>query len=153
MDKVVVNPDIVLVKDHQVFHSEKRLYGSSKELNHRRATCHASVVYSKLFETSDNTILFSLLVKGATSMRDKLLHYAAKQLPGGIYWDPEPAIRTILVQLEPSNDFCESILGLNDYLTSAIPNLTQASCSNLVQLKKIILYNGLIVFLKNNKKK
>ena len=35
------------------------------------------------------------------------------------------------MQLEPSNDFCESILGLNDYLTTAIPNLTQASRSNL----------------------
>lgn len=30
----------------------------------------------------------------------------------------------------------ESMLGLNDYLTTAIPNLAQVSCSNLVQVKK-----------------
>ena len=40
------------------------------------------------------------------------------------------------MHLEPSNDFCESMLGLNDYLTTAIPNLAQESRSNLVAVKK-----------------
>ena len=31
---------------------------------------------------------------------------------------------------------CESILGLNDYLTTAIPNLHQMARSNLVQVNK-----------------
>ena len=39
-------------------------------------------------------------------------------------------------QLKPSNDICESILRLNDYLTAVIPNLHQMACSNLVQVKK-----------------
>ena len=31
---------------------------------------------------------------------------------------------------------CESILGLNDYLTTAIPNMHQMTRSNLVEMKK-----------------
>ena len=42
----------------------------------------------------------------------------------------------MLRQLKPSNDVCESVLGLNDYLTSAIPNMHQTGRSNLVQVKK-----------------
>ena len=38
------------------------------------------------------------------------------------YWDPEPETKEILRKLEPNNDLCESILGLNDYLFTAIPN-------------------------------
>ena len=69
-------------------------------------------------------------------MREKLLSYAEKHLPGVEYWNPEPAVREVLMHLEPSNDFCESMLGLNDYLTTAIPNLAQESRSNLVAVKK-----------------
>ena len=38
--------------------------------------------------------------------------------------------------MNPNNDLCESILGLNDYLTTAIPNLHQVTKSNLTELKK-----------------
>lgn len=38
--------------------------------------------------------------------------------------------------LQCSNDICESILGLNDYLHVAIPNTSQDSRSNLVEVKK-----------------
>ena len=38
-------------------------------------------------------------------------------------------MQDILHELKPSNDVCESILRLNDYLTTAIP-------SNPVQVKK-----------------
>ena len=64
-------------------------------------------------------------------MREKLCTYACNQLPGGKYWDPEPDVRMELTKLKPTNDLCESILGLNDYLTTAIPNLHQMSRSNL----------------------
>ncbi len=71
-------------------------------------------------------------------MKDKLCSYAADQLPGGCYWEPEDKEgEVILSELRPSNDVCESILGLNDYLTTAIPNLHQMARSNLVQVKKI----------------
>ena len=69
-------------------------------------------------------------------MNTKLTTYAKNQLPGGKYWKPEPAIKAILKQLKPNNDVCESILGLNDYLTTAIPNLHQLIRSNMIQVKK-----------------
>ena len=69
-------------------------------------------------------------------MREKLCSYARDKLPGGLYWDPDENVKDILCQLKPSNDVCASILGLNDYLTTAIPNLHQMSRSNLVQILK-----------------
>lgn len=137
LNEVQDNPEVVLRQEQEVFQSEKRLYGTNKVLNHRKHR-NVDVIYCKLFtETgSEFSLLFPMIAKGAASMKEKLLSYAEKQLPGGEYWTPEPAVRKVLMQLEPSNDFCESILGLNDYLTTAIPNLTQASRSNLVQVKK-----------------
>lgn len=69
-------------------------------------------------------------------MESKLNTYAQAQLPGGLYWEPEKEIRDILKDVEPSNDICESILGLNDYLSTAIPNMSQGARSNLVEVKK-----------------
>ena len=42
----------------------------------------------------------------------------------------------MLSTIKPTNDICESILGLNDYLSTAIPNLDQAARSTLVAVKK-----------------
>ena len=81
--------------------------------------------------------LTELLSKGASKMKEKLSSYAADQLPGGCYWEPEREVQDVLRELKPSNDVCESILGLNDYLTTAIPNLHQMARSNLVQVKKM----------------
>ena len=69
-------------------------------------------------------------------MKLKLTEYARNQLPGGRYWEPEPAIKAVLRNLKPNNDVCESILGLNDYLTTAVPNMHQMTRSNLVEMKK-----------------
>ena len=69
-------------------------------------------------------------------LREKLCSYAHNQLPGGVFWDPDPKVRDILCRLKPSNDVSESVLGLNDYLTTAIPNLHQMARSNLVEVKK-----------------
>ena len=81
--------------------------------------------------------MYHLLVAMAIKMKDKLCTYAQNQLPGGIYWNPEnPIIKEQLKELKPSNDLCESILGLNDYLTTKIPNLNQRSISNLAEIKK-----------------
>ena len=38
--------------------------------------------------------------------------------------------------MEPSNDLCESMLGLNDYLCTALPNMHQLTRSNLIEIKK-----------------
>ena len=69
-------------------------------------------------------------------MKEKLCTYAKNYLPGGRYWEPDPDEKKVLTQIKPSNDLCESILGLNDYLTTALPNLHQVSRSNLVSAKK-----------------
>ena len=45
-------------------------------------------------------------------------------------------MRNILAELQLSNDLCDSIFGLNDYLTTALPNLHQVARSNLVKVKK-----------------
>lgn len=137
LSDVQKSPELVMDKNYEVFRSEKRLYGSSSKVNHRR---HKNVdkIYDKVFEETGNefSTLLPMIVSGVTKMKEKLIAYAEKHLPGGQYWNPDPAVRGVLTQLKPSNDFCESILGLNDYLTTAIPNLTQAARSNLVQVKK-----------------
>ena len=60
------------------------------------------------------------LAKGAAKIKEKLSSYAHDQLSGG---DPDTQVLGVLSQLKPCNDMCERILGLNDYLTTVIPNL------------------------------
>jgi len=81
-------------------------------------------------------LLCPLIAAGARKMEEKLADYAKAHLPGGKYWNPDPAVTAVLKTLKPNNDVCESILGLNDYLTTAIPNMHQMTRSNLVQVKK-----------------
>ena len=131
-------PKVVLDKNHKVFRSEGKLYGDNKNTNHRQHP-KSKVVYEELFEQGqcNSATLYPLLVAGVMKMREKLCMYAQNQLPGGKYWDPpEPDVKRALAELKPSNDLCESILGLNDYLTTAIPNLHQMARSNLVEVKK-----------------
>ena len=137
LSEVEKDPSVALDSAHNVFLSEPRLYGSHKKTNHRLKP-HWKEVYRHLFEVchAEESQLSMLLAVGVAKMRKKLCSYAEKQLPGGEYWDPEPEVRELLCQLSPSNDVCESILGLNDYLTTAIPNLHQMARSNLVQVKK-----------------
>ena len=137
LNDVLTSPELLLVKNYRVFQSESRLYGNSTTTNHRIHK-NASSVYDKVFELTphEKSALLSMIIPGVTRMKEKLLVYAEKHLPAGKYWDPEPSVKEVLAGLKPSNDFCESILGLNDYLTTALPNLTQASRSNLVQVKK-----------------
>lgn len=87
---------------------------------------------------SDSNIkrLKQLLTSGSVSMQEKLCTYAQNHLPGGKYWSPEEPVKKILSSLKPSNDLCVSFLGLNDYLTKAIPNLHQVARSSLVEVKK-----------------
>ena len=135
LEEVMKHPDVVFNQKYSVFSSEKRLYGTDSTVNHR---LKSPFVYDALFDDLkvDVNFLQQLLVKGATTMKEKLCTYAAAHLPGGQYWDPEEEVKDVLCQLQPSNDVCESILGLNDYLTTALPNLDQMTRSNLVQLKK-----------------
>ena len=139
LEELEQHPEVAMNKDCQVFCSESNtLYGEDKNLNHRLHQ-KSMAIYGRLFQTDkdETSILYPLLTAGAAKMKGKLCAYAANQLPGGIYWNVEdPVVKKELTKLMPSNDLCESILGLNDYLTTAIPNLNQMSCSNLVEIKK-----------------
>ena len=132
---VETNPNIVFNPDYRVFLSEKQIYSSDVQLNHH---LKSQTVYQKLFDISSSadSFLRMLLIKGTSKMREKLSTYAEDQLPGGCYWEPNEELQKILLEIKPSNDACESILGLNDYLTTAIPNLHQMACSNIIQAKK-----------------
>ena len=135
LSEVETSPDIVFDPNYHVFRSEERIYGSNTKVNHR---LNSQAVYEKLFDSIevDCDFLTVLIIKGASKMKEKLSSYAQDQLPGGCYWEPDQQVQDILCELKPSNDVCESILGLNDYLTTAIPNLHQMARSNLVQVKK-----------------
>ena len=137
LEEVEHNPQTALNKEFKVFPSEKRLYGDNKKTNHRLHPMYKPIE-DRLFteDEQDSTLLYPLLTAGVAEMKEKLCTYAKDQLPGGKYWEPEPAVETILRSIKPNNDLCESILGLNDYLVTAIPNMHQMSRSNLIQVKK-----------------
>ena len=119
----------------KVFKSESRLYGDEK-FNHRNRKANKDV-YSELLQcNSDSELLLAKLVNGATSMRKKLKSYAKDHLPGGKYWDPPSHIVNVLQQVQPSNDICESILGLNDWLQNSLPGVSQLTKRNLIETKK-----------------
>lgn len=127
------DPKIAMDRDFRVFPSEDRLYGSDREVNHRlNPSC--KIIEDSVFQFDE--ALFPLLAAGARAMKAKLCSYAQNQLPDGRFWDPNPEIKAILRTLRPNNDVCESILGLNDYLSTAIPNMHQMARSNLIQSKK-----------------
>ena len=123
--------------DYKVFPSEERLYGSDPRTNHRIHSTSQNI-FDRLFRADDwdSTHLFLLLAKGAAKMSEKLSSYAKNQLPGGKYWEPSHDIELVLCNLKPNNDICESILGFNDYLTTALPNMHQMTRSTLVEVKK-----------------
>ena len=136
LQELTYHPEIIMDKAYNVFKSEHRLYGDNTKTNHRLHS-KSKAVHERLFaEDEFDKLMYSIISIGAAAMNEKLQHYAMKQLPGGIYWDPQPHIKIILSEISPSNDICESILGLNDYLNTAIPNMHQQTRSNLTQIKK-----------------
>ena len=131
------NPKVIVQPDTKVFESEKRIYEENCSLNHR--THKRSAVVKQFLLTpneEDEELLYPLVADGAQAMKEKLCHYASNQLPGGIYWNPTGDVKKILSELKPNNDICESILGLNDWISGQIPNLKQSTCSTLVKVKR-----------------
>ena len=133
-------PEAAMDSNHQVFPSEKRLYGKDRKLNHRRHPSYEPIEKVIFSCSVTDEPLFQLLQSGAAKMNAKLSsYYAQSQLPGGKYWEPETDVACVLKSLKPSNDICESILGLNDYLSIVMPNLHQMSKS---RQRKTRLQNG-----------
>ena len=131
------DPKKAFNKSCKVFLSEERLYGLNDHLNHRIRSKNVPI-FARLFELDEwnTSLVCPLIADGAKAMEEKLADYAKAHLPGGKYWNPNPAVEAILKDLKPNNDVCESILGLNDYLTTTIPNMHQMTRSNLTQVKK-----------------
>lgn len=77
-------------------------------------------------------------------MLNKLNEYKKDHLPGGKYWNPSDEDCELLNSLIPKNDICESILGLNAWLSGQKPNLKRITKSTLVE----ILKNKTITWLK-----
>ena len=129
------HPEEAFLANCKVFPSENRLYGTESLINHRLTS---SEIKKRLFTADewDTHLLCPILSAGAANMLEKLENYARERLPGGQFWDPPDEIKAILKELLPSNGLCESILGLNDYLTTAIPNMHQMTRSNLIEVKK-----------------
>ncbi len=118
------------------------MYLPFSTVNHRlKNPC----IWDHLFAAGFNESFLFKISTGAASMNEKLAAYASSYLPGGEFWEPDPAIRSVLSAIKPTNDVCESILGLNDYLSTAIPNLDQCTRSTLVSVKK----NQTIKWLEN----
>ena len=128
------HPEEALLTNCQTFPSESRLYGNEKLVNHR---LNSSEIKKHLFTPDewDTCLLYPILSTGAASMQDKLEKNAKDWLPGGCFWDSDHQTKVILQKLQHSNDLCESILGLNDYLCTAVPNMHQMTRSNLVEVK------------------
>ena len=109
-------PEAAMNQNHQVFPSERRLYGKDKTVNHRLHPPY-ELIEEAVFcsNETDGPLLHPLLRSGAASMNAKLSSYAQNQLPGDKYSEPESDVASILKSLKPNNDVCESILGLNDF--------------------------------------
>ena len=93
------NPQTIFNKDFKVFYSESRIYEQENQ---------NKPIEERLFKKDswDEKLLLPLIAAGTRAMKNKLCAYA---IPGG---EPEPAVRAILAKLKPTNDLCESILGL-----------------------------------------
>ena len=103
LSEVMKDADVVFKRDYNVFSSEKRIYETNSIANH---SLKSPFVYDALFKDLkvDASYLHSLLVKGATTMKEQLCSYAAYQLPGGRYRNPDKQVKDVLCQLQPSND-------------------------------------------------
>ena len=67
------------------------------------------------------------------AMSTKLQSYKCDHLPGGKYFKPDLKTQTILSTLQPHNDMVKSEFGANDWLSSALPNMAQATRSVLIE--------------------
>ena len=139
------HPEEILNPSLRVFPSEPRLYEDNK-ISHRKHPGNSDL-YKQLFSVNDTDREFMLRkVKAAAfPMKEKLKAYKCDQLPGGKYWNPDEKTAEILASLRPNNDICESLLGLNDWLTTALTNASQLTKSNLVEMKR----NHTIQWLEN----
>ena len=131
------SPRLLLDPSIKVFPSEPRLYGENRKLNHRIHQ-NSPQIRSRLYshDDFDESCTFPLIKKASERMLDKLKNYKAEQLPGGKLWNPDTDTRKALAKIQPTNDLCEGILGLNDWLQKRTANFSQRTVSGMVEVLK-----------------
>ena len=132
---LITKPCEILNSSIQVFESESSLYDESSKLNHSLQDKYIPV-RNALYESHENdeSLLFPLVSAAvSTAMHSKLQQYMKDYLPGGQYHNPDPSVRSVLSQLQPHNDRCESALGCNDWLTKILPNMAQSTRSTMIE--------------------
>lgn len=128
-------PRLCFDPSRKVFASEDRLY-SDDRVNDRAHTKYAAVRQCLYEHEYDDKLTFPLVQRAAQYMVEKLQSYKGDQLPGGKLWSPSETIKKALANVDPTNDLCESILGLNDWLQKVTPNFNQRTVTGMVELMK-----------------
>ena len=135
LEELTQHPQQIMNPNYQVFPSEPRLYGNSPITNHRLHPGYIPVrrrLYQPdLFDTLE---LYPRVQQAAETMMEKVMNYKADQLLGGRYWEPTGEIREIMASLKPHNDNSESVLGMNDWLTTTFPSMHQQTRSTLIEM-------------------
>ena len=114
--------------DQKVFKSEPQLYGDDNTLI--RNLHQSGSAYTSMMTLMNSIPSLLFRERYCQYMAEKLRLYKADQLPGGKSWSPSDAIKKALAPVEPTNDLCEGILGLNDWRQKVTPNCSQRSCTS-----------------------
>ena len=149
LENLAAFPRLILDSEFIVFSSEPRLYSESVKFNHCTQVSYVAVrkeLYDPVHGISSNeALLLELAGAVAQAMRNKLSSYKCDHLPGGKYFSPDENMKSILSVLLPHNDIAESVFGLNDWLTSTVPNMQQATRSVMIEFS----YNKTMEWLKS----
>ena len=137
LELISERPRLILDPDHKVFVSEPKIYTCDDKctLNHRLHKNYQPV-RTRIYETDsfDDSLVLPMVATAAVEMANKVRKYKADQLPGGKLWEPSTEIKEKLKDIDPTNDLCESVLGLNDWLQKRNPNYAQRTVSTMVEV-------------------
>ncbi len=135
LETIAEKPRLLLDTEFNPFTTEPLLYGVNKAINHRLHTNYKDV-RRHLYEEEGTDRVLTFIQTGAAAMATKMKTYQADQLPGGRLWQPTGKVREVCSTLKPTNDACESALGLNDWLQSNTSNFSQRTTSAMVEVMK-----------------
>ena len=145
------DPKILLDSSACVFVSELNLYENNIKLNHRLHKQYLpvrEVLYDCATVDTNQALLFNMIHKVGNSMAEKLKAYKKDHLPGGKYFNPDRKTCAVLSSLAPHNDLTESVFGMNDWLTTILPNMAQSTKTALIEFS----YNNTINWLHKHEK-
>ena len=135
LEELSHHPEEIMNPEHHVFQSEPQLYDPLLKTNHRIHKTYKEI-RRRLNESDsyDEKELYPRIQEASKAMVSKLTDYMKDYLPGGKYWEPSEDVKQILSKLKPHNDACESVLGMNDWLTTAFPKMSRQARSALIEV-------------------